>query len=550
MLLTSIIIPTFNHGQIVDNAIDSALAQSAPVEVIVVDDGSTDGTSDMLRAQLMRRDDSRIKLRTIAHSGPAIARNVGIESAHGEFLMFLDADDTIEPDKVERQLLEMTPTVGFVLCDVTIIETNGNIRHASERYRYDQMELSGWIADLLIGGNFIPIMSPLIRRSSLGDIRFRDCITEDWFFWYDLATVARCTYVARRLATYRKQSGGRNSESKPPHPTEAPGVVEPLRLNLGCGTRGARSWHPIPGMVNLDKSLGWRFEDGLPQFKDGTVHAITVSHALMYVAEAAWPQMFAEFARVLRRGGILRITEDDTTHSRSRTYLRGWRDAVTLTGPAMMRAHMERVGFTVHDTNAEATLFPDRSLCQACHGETPNVFFVEGVRECSLLLSPHQDDETLFAAFTLIRYRPQVVVCFPSSEDYGSTDRRLDESRKAVAILGCGPVTQWDGVDIEDKMRALDALIRPTRVFAPSKDASHAEHLAVARAAGNVFGDRLTRYHTYNMPKGGKVRTGSPVAFEQSWVELKREALQCYRSQWAHPRARIFFDDDLAEYMP
>jgi len=564
--LTSIIIPTYQHADVVCGAISSALAQTSPVEVIVVDDKSTDGTSAAIDAafgeRYLRVFDPRLRVvPCVEHGGVSAARNVGIGIARGDYLMFLDADDTIEPTKVAEQIDAMTDEVGFVLCDTRIVGVDGRAELASKRYDYAGKDVGGWIAPLLDAANFIPVHAPLIRRSALGDLRFEDRALEDWHFWHALAQRARCRYLPRVLATYSKRAGSRNATAKVDRRT-APGVVAPLRLNLGCGTPGALSWHPIPGLVNLDKSMGWRFEDLLPDYADGSVDGITVSHALMYVRDADLPKVFSEFARVLAPGGVLRITEDDTTNPKSRR-LGGWRgseSAVIQTDAAKMRRLMEATGFTVHDVAAGTSVYRDLSLCQAQHGAPPDVFFIEGRRESSVLFAPHSDDEVLFAAFSMIRHRPRIVICHPSSGDYGATATRLEESRTAAAILGAGPVEQWDGKDLDAKMRELDRRLRPTIVFAPSIQTSHLEHKAVAMAAEAIFpGDRLRRYHTYrqrvDVPPGSqyvahsKVRDGVPAPHEPGWVDLKRAALACYASQLAHPRAREFFSMDLAEYL-
>jgi len=549
--VASIIIPTFNHRVSLGEAIACSLAQTVPCEVIVVDDGSTDGTAERIHHIGQQRDDWRVNLIQQAHAGPSVARNAGIEAASGEFVMFLDADDVMEPQKVERQLAEFEaqPDAGFVLCDVLIDDAaTGRKQLASDRYGYDDMELGGWIRPLLLQSNFIPVMSPLVRRSVLGSwLRFDETkAPEDWHFWCEVAAVARARYVPEVLATYRKGRTGRSRTSKTANTQKD--VAPPLRLNLGCGTKGTRSWHPIAGMVNLDKSMGWRFEDGLGDFVSGSVSGITVSHALMYVDLEHWPKVFEEFARVLKPGGVLRVTEDDTkTPGSSR--IGGWHGsepAVALTDPAIMRKHLEAVGFTVFDVQHGASNFADLSLCQAQHGEPPDVFFIEGVRESTLLLSPHSDDEVLFAAFTIIRHRPRVVICCPSSGDYGDTATRFEESKRAVAMLGGATIEQWDGEDLVARMRSIDARLSPSRVWAPSAATSHPDHLKVAMAAREVFGDRLTCFHTYI--DGEKVRDGEAVAFEQGWTTRKRDALQCYATQWDHPRARQFFRWDLPEY--
>lgn len=556
----AIIIPAFNHAAFVVDAVRSALAQThEDVDVIVVDDGSADDPCAALEAVIR---DARVIVRRIPHAGVAAARNfgLGLALARGaEFVQFLDADDVLDSRKIAQQLEAFHDEVGFVLCDVEIVDVNGKRQLASDRYGYSRRELGGWIAPQLEVANFIPVHAPLIRASAIGDLRFPlDEAREDWHFMYGLAQRARCTYLRKVLATYRKRPGGRNSTRPVKH--RRPGAVDPLRLNLGCGNPKAASWHPMPGFVNLDASLGWKFEDGLRDFADGSVAGVTISHSLMYVAAKDWPAAIAEVARVLEPGGVVRITEDDTANPASRTYPRGWRDAVTLTSPAQTRAALEAAGLTVHDLAPSATKFRDPSLIQQQHGEPPHVFFVEGVRDRALLLTPHADDEALFASFLILRYRPHVVVCFPSTGDYGDTATRLEESRAAVSILGGGPVEQLAGVDPEttaaqlcEKFRALDARIRPLRVFAPSDDTSHPDHAAVALAAVAVFGDRLTRFQTYNFRGAiegvaAKVRRGEPVPFDAGWHAKKIAALACYKTQLAHPRARQFFAWDSAEY--
>ena len=536
--LTSVIIPAYNAEATIVAAIESALSQTAPREVIVVDDGSTDRT-----AQILHDYDERIHFILSGHCGVAHARNLGIDMAIGEFIQFLDADDTIESTKVELSLARMDADAGWVICDTRIIEVSGAVQLASERYHYATRHIDGWIAPQLGVKNFIPIHAALFRRSAIGGIRFpEDKAPEDWHFLFDVAQTARVRHTPAILATYRKRREGRNATT-PKDVKTRPGVAEPLRLNLGCGTPGAPSWHPMPGFANLDKSLGWRFEDGLEQFADASVAGITVSHSLMYVQAQDWPKVCAEFFRVLRPGGVIRITEDDATNPASSRF-GGWKgseSAVTLTDARMVRQYLDGTGFAVHDVGPTETHYGDASLIQQQHGDPPDVFFIEGVRPTALLLTPHADDEVLFAAFLMIRHRPRVVICFPSSGDYGDTATRAAESGAAAAILGAGPVEQLDGADLVAKLREIDARIRPARVFAPSPRSSHPDHVAVAQAASEVFGDRLTRFHTYDA--GGKVRAGDPSAFEPGWVERKRRALRCFNTQRKHPRAAVFFDE-------
>ena len=95
--LVSVVIPTFNRAHYVADAIDSCLAQTyGNLEIIVVDDGSTDGTEDALRENY----GDRIRLLAQDNQGPGIARNRGIAAARGEYIHFLDADDRLHHEKI------------------------------------------------------------------------------------------------------------------------------------------------------------------------------------------------------------------------------------------------------------------------------------------------------------------------------------------------------------------------------------------------------------------------------------------------------------------
>jgi glycosyltransferase involved in cell wall biosynthesis len=109
---TSVIIATYNYGRFIGDAIRSVQEQTADdLEIIVIDDGSTDETQDVLAA--IR--DSRLRVHRIANSGVAVARNTGLQMARGQFIAFLDADDRWRPTKLERQLalMESEPELGL-----------------------------------------------------------------------------------------------------------------------------------------------------------------------------------------------------------------------------------------------------------------------------------------------------------------------------------------------------------------------------------------------------------------------------------------------------
>ena len=124
----SVIIPTYNRRAYVQEAIDSVLAQTyTDYEIIVVDDGSTDGTGDALQE---RRGD-RIRYVWQENQGESVARNKGIEMAHGEFIALLDSDDLWAPEKLQKQVayLDAHCETGAVICQGLVIDEQGNLRH-------------------------------------------------------------------------------------------------------------------------------------------------------------------------------------------------------------------------------------------------------------------------------------------------------------------------------------------------------------------------------------------------------------------------------------
>lgn len=174
-----------------------------------------------------------------------------------------------------------------------------------------------------------------------------------------------------------------------------------------------------------------------------------------------------------------------------------------------------------------------------------------------LLLSPHNDDEALFAAFTVIRERPHVVVCFRGAEGYGDPAVRADESWEALAFLGAVGFEQWDlagstDEDVQRHLRALDEVHRFEHVYAPDLECTHREHAQVARCAARVFRGKLTPYHTYEHARGAawptRVTSDRPVEHEPEWVMRKMSALRCYKTQIMHPRISDLFLDDQREY--
>jgi glycosyltransferase involved in cell wall biosynthesis len=138
MPLVSVIVPTFNRQYCIARAIDSARAQThADVEVIVIDDGSTDGTGDYIRDRYAT--DVRVRYIRQENHGVSAARNAGLRQVRGEYVAFLDSDDVWRPWKLELQLrcFERQPHIGMVWSDMVAIDGTGtqvSPRHLREMY--------------------------------------------------------------------------------------------------------------------------------------------------------------------------------------------------------------------------------------------------------------------------------------------------------------------------------------------------------------------------------------------------------------------------------
>lgn len=131
--LVSVVIPTYNRAARLLRAVGSALAQTHPdVEVVVVDDGSTDGTHDVLTERMSG--DSRVRYLDRPNGGPAAARNTGLDAARGDYVAFLDSDDEWLPWKLEFELacLDRLPAAGMVWTDMRAVDGDG--RMIADRY--------------------------------------------------------------------------------------------------------------------------------------------------------------------------------------------------------------------------------------------------------------------------------------------------------------------------------------------------------------------------------------------------------------------------------
>jgi glycosyltransferase involved in cell wall biosynthesis len=210
--LISVIIPSYNSARFVGRAVQSALAQTfSPIEVIVVDDGSTDDT----RRQLSHWNGD-VRYIHQPNGGPSKARNRGIDEARGELIAFLDSDDEWFPDKLTQQweCLKKNPGAGLVHTDIYWLhDADGQQSYVDEgKERY-----AGACYSELFLANGITASSAMITRSCLNRIgRFNEGIrrAEDYELWMRVARYFSIGYVKEPLVIYRRHSASASLNSR------------------------------------------------------------------------------------------------------------------------------------------------------------------------------------------------------------------------------------------------------------------------------------------------------------------------------------------------
>jgi len=195
----SVVIPTWNRRELVCRAIESVLAQDCAVgEIIVVDDGSSDGTGEALQ----RRFGTRIRYRWQPNAGVSAARNHGLALARGRYLALLDSDDVWLPSKTRLQAawLDAHPGYGMVVCDVARVDRNGHDIDVLQRRRI--LPEDGWASRWIMHDPVLVPASAMFRREVLDDVGGFDeslATAEDLEFHLRVARRWRIGVIAQPL---------------------------------------------------------------------------------------------------------------------------------------------------------------------------------------------------------------------------------------------------------------------------------------------------------------------------------------------------------------
>ena len=204
----TVVIPTYNRAPLLDRTLDSVLAQTFQnFEVLVVDDGSTDGTSALV-AEYAARDARILYLAQPRNAGVSAARNRGLREAQGAFIAFLDSDDEWMPEKLARQVArfrEVPETVGLIYTGVESVFEHGNRKVDRPRARgdlYDTLLLRNVIHG---GGSNVMIRGHVLQRVGYFDEEIP--AIEDWDYWLRIARYYAVDYVDAPLVRYHDVAG-------------------------------------------------------------------------------------------------------------------------------------------------------------------------------------------------------------------------------------------------------------------------------------------------------------------------------------------------------
>ena len=210
-MLVSVIIPTYNRAGTIERAVNSVLAQTwKKTEIIVVDDGSTDQTDQVLKTY-----GDKIRVIRQKNSGPSAARNTGIKAATGEVISFLDSDDAWLPLKTERQakLLQRTESSGVVccVCNARMLFSSGTITSfQSARLQPEQAE-GVWSnpAHILIDRFLLFNQVAAVRREALSQSGlFREDLpyglNDDYDLSLRLALIGPWAFIADPLVEWHE----------------------------------------------------------------------------------------------------------------------------------------------------------------------------------------------------------------------------------------------------------------------------------------------------------------------------------------------------------
>lgn len=248
--MVSAVVPSYNRPEQTQRAVDSVVAQRySPIELVVVDDGSSPPLDDRLEIPEGSLADRQV-VRHDRNRGGNVARNTGIETASGEYIAFLDSDDEWRPEKIRRQVETVRASdARAVYTSIENVDAVGNlvgINEASHR---------GDIREPLLTGNVVGTFSSvLVESQTVDDVGYPDpdmpC-WQDWEWFLRLSAETNFAAIADPLVVRHNEGGQISASLKPKRETAYPEMKERLRRHAN-GASEERA-----ALASLDFRLGY-----------------------------------------------------------------------------------------------------------------------------------------------------------------------------------------------------------------------------------------------------------------------------------------------------
>lgn len=199
--LVSIIIPSYNYGHLILDTLESILRQHYQNwECIIVDDGSTDHSAEIVTNFIAKHPNYNIRFYPVENGGTSAAKNIGIKYSQGKYLQFLDADDLLSEDKLSTQVaLAEASAAALIFSRVVFFRDEPSGRQLVQRYPRGFLATESLenraLLKRLVTNNILTINSPLVRKNLIleagqFDQHLRN--NEDWLLWFKVALLNPC----------------------------------------------------------------------------------------------------------------------------------------------------------------------------------------------------------------------------------------------------------------------------------------------------------------------------------------------------------------------
>lgn len=199
----TVVIPTYNGKKTLRSTVESVVSQTYPkLEIIVVDDGSSDGTEKCIKDYIKQ---GKIRFLRQNNRGIAAARNTGLRACSSEYIALLDHDDLWDADKVEKQVNFIEKErIDFVFCLMRWQRLNGDVDFPPMGSCEESKIIEKLLQQCAIASSTTLFRKKILDKAGLLDENFRYC--EDWDWWIRIASCCRVACLPQYLVTRRDQS--------------------------------------------------------------------------------------------------------------------------------------------------------------------------------------------------------------------------------------------------------------------------------------------------------------------------------------------------------